>query len=283
MKILKDIPTIIAIVLFVSSSMQGQVVIGTNTAAPNDNTIDDGAIFQVRSENQGLMIPNVSLNSRADLVTITATEVEGLMIYNTALGGTGIDRVSPGYYYFDEGENKWVRIFAEGYTRYFEQTTGLRAANQSTIYTIPNLDQDIVAPYTGTYQIYVLGHYSSTAALNMSSDAVGYASYMLEVDNIKVRESFLTSSTKNTGGQFQALSQQCTIIYNVDLIEGNTYNFRVRAREWAQHNMDIAGLDGIISGNFGFFGFDSQPYAGNTSRVPNAIKANMTITLLEQF
>ena len=216
---------LLIIALMASVTTQAQVVIGED---PDGNTtIDDGAIFQLKSDDKGLMIPNVSLQSRNDNTTITSL-VEGVWVYNTSNLGTGVNRVSPGFYFWDG--SRWEKMFNEGFTTQFEQTETVRAANTTTTYTIPGLDQNFVAPYTGDYEIHVTGYIAAANYANTSREATVLGSYMLEIDNIKVAESTVTSNTKRapTNG-FQALGRQTTIVHLVNLIEGNTYNFKVRA------------------------------------------------------
>ncbi|SDE80137.1 hypothetical protein SAMN05421855_102819 [Ulvibacter litoralis] len=257
-----------------------QVVIG-------DTTIDNGAIFQLKSDNKGLLIPNVALTSRYDVTTISSSLVEGLWVYNTASAGSGLNRVSPGFYFWDS--SKWVRIYNDGYTVQFEQTSTVRSANTTTTYTIPGLDQSIVAPYTGTYEIHVTGYIAAPDRSNSSRESMVHGSYMLEIDNVKVGESNVTSNTKNaynTG--FQALGRQTTIVHYVDLTEGTTYNFKVRARLWQQENinpysLNVSSLCGGPSTGYAFWGICSGPYNGNDGLTENAQDAYLTITLLTQY
>ena len=202
--------------------------------------IDDGAIFQLESENKGLMIPNVALSSRNDIITVNPNRVEGMMVYNTTASGSGLTSVSPGFYYWDGSE--WRRLFNDGFTVQFMQNNFVKPVDTNLSYTFPGLDQTIVAPYTGTYQIYVIAHYAANNVSSSSYEAVGYAEVMLEIDNVKVASAFVTSSSKKTPNTFIALAQQTSIIYNVDLVEGQSYNFKVRGRQWYQRNMSTGAL-----------------------------------------
>lgn len=263
-----------------SIGVSSQVVVG-------DTTIDDGAIFQIKSDDKGLVIPNVALTSRNDITTIAPGLVEGLWVYNTATSGSGLDQVSPGFYFWDS--TKWVRIYNEGYTKQFEQTSTVRSANTSTIYTIPGLDQDVVAPYTGTYEIHVTGYIAAANFSNSSREGMVHGSYMLEIDNVKVGESTVTSNTKRApSSAFQALGRQTTIVYYADLIAGTTYNFKVRARLWQQVNvnsysLNVSSLCGGPSSGYSFWGICSGPYNGNDGLTDNAQDAYLTITLLRQY
>ena len=277
---------ILMIALTASISTSAQVVIGELPAG--DHTIDDGAIFQLKSDNQGLMIPKVLLQSRNDITTIPPALVEGLWIYNTSNLGSGLDKVSPGFYFWNG--TRWEKMFNEGFTVQYEQTETLRVANTTTTYTIPGLDQDFVAPYTGTYEIHVTGYIHAPNHLDPNFESTVHGSYMLEIDNTKVAESAVSSNTKRTPtNAFQALARQTTMVHLVNLTEGTTYNFKVRARLWDHENVDpnslnISGTCGGASSGYAFFGICSGPYNGNTSSLTdNAHDAYLTITLLQQL
>lgn len=262
-----------------SLTATSQVVIG-------DKSIDNGAIFQLKGTDKGLMLPNVALTSRNDVTTITPSLVEGLWVYNTANAGTGLDRVSPGFYFWDS--SKWVRIYNEGYTVQFEQTTTLRVPDVTTAYTIPGLDQNVVAPYTGTYEIHVTGYIAAPDRIITTIETMVHGSYMLEIDNVKVAESNVSSITKLTPSAFQALGKQTTMVYHVDLAAGTSYNFKVRGRLWQAENvnatsLNLSGTCGGAATGLAFFGVCSAPYNGNGGLTLNAQDAYLTITLLRQY
>jgi len=265
------------VLMFLSSVVASSQVVFGDTA-----TIDNGAIFQLRSSNKGLMLPKVALTDRNDATTIDPGNVEGLWVYNTANAGSGLDTVSPGFYFWDA--SKWVRIYNEGYTVQFEQTETQRSFDNSTIYTLPGLDQDVVAPYTGTYEIHVSGYIACPSALNTSRDATVIGAYMLEIDNVKVAESMVSSNTKIVTSHFQALGRQTSMVYHVDLSAGQTYNFKVRTRQWMQENAQAGSLSVIYPGNYAFWGIESTLYNGNQiAAIDNAQDGYLTITLLRQF
>ncbi len=273
LKIIKKYMFLLMILFAVDAS--AQVVIG-------GTTIDDGAIFQMKSSNKGLMIPKVSLTARTDVTTIDPGNVEGLWVYNVANSGSGLDRVAPGFYFWDA--SKWVRIYNEGFTVQFEQTETQRSADNTTIYTLPGLDQDVVAPYTGTYEIHVTGYIACPSADDTSRDGTVVGAYMLEIDNVKVAESMVSSNTKIVTSHFQALGRQTTFVYHVDLSAGQSYNFKVRTRQWMHENAKLGSLSGIYPGNYAFWGISSTPYNGNNiPAIDNAQDAYLTITLLRQF
>ena len=87
------------IILFLCVKITAQV--GINTTSP-----DQSSILDISSTNKGLLIPRINLISASDITTIINPRTS-LLIYNTATT-TGIDNVSPGFYYWDS--TKWVSL-----------------------------------------------------------------------------------------------------------------------------------------------------------------------------
>lgn len=270
--------------LLVSMSVPAQVAIGEDSSG--SLAIDDGVILQLNSDDKGLMIPNVALSSRTDVATITSP-VEGLWVYNTATSGTGLDSVSPGFYFWNGAV--WEKIFSDGFTAQYEQTETLRVPNTDT-YTIPGLDQEFLAPYTGVYEFHVTGYIAAANHDDTSQEATVHGSYILEIDGVEVAESTVSSNTKITppSSAFQALGRQTTMVHLVTLNEGSSYNIRVRARLWDHQNVDpnslnITSFCGGAATGYAFFGICSGPYNGNDGLTDNAQDAYLTITLLQQL
>ena len=88
--------------LFFSMEMFAQTGIGTTTP-------DASAKLEVNSTNKGFLPPRIALTAlnSASPVTSPAT---GLLIFNTASAGTNPNQVTPGYYYWDGVNSKWVRL-----------------------------------------------------------------------------------------------------------------------------------------------------------------------------
>ncbi len=83
--------------LLVGTTAYSQVGIGTLT--PNKSSQLD-----VVSTNKGILIPRVALENSVDATTITAGNVNSLLVFNT---NTKND-ITPGYYYWFD--NKWMRV-----------------------------------------------------------------------------------------------------------------------------------------------------------------------------
>ena len=88
--------------LFFSMEIFAQTGIGTTTP-------DASAKLEVNSTNKGFLPPRIALTAlnSASPVTSPAT---GLLIFNTASAGTNPNQVTPGYYYWDGVNSKWVRL-----------------------------------------------------------------------------------------------------------------------------------------------------------------------------
>ena len=88
--------------LLVSSGLYAQTGIGTTT--PNAS-----AKLEIASTDKGFLPPRIALTAlnSASPVTSPAT---GLLIFNTASAGTNPNQVTPGYYYWDGVNSKWVRL-----------------------------------------------------------------------------------------------------------------------------------------------------------------------------
>ena len=69
------------------------------------------AKLEVKSSTQGFLPPRVALQGTDDAALGTpriASPATGLLVFNTASAGTGINAVTPGFYYYDG--SKWQRI-----------------------------------------------------------------------------------------------------------------------------------------------------------------------------
>ncbi len=91
---------LILILLTTGEFLFAQVGIGTDLPNPSSQ-------LEIKSSNRGVLIPQIALSSKIDQNTITAGNLESLLIYNTSTNAT----LTPGYYYWFE--NKWHRILTD--------------------------------------------------------------------------------------------------------------------------------------------------------------------------
>jgi hypothetical protein len=95
---------IIALLLLIHLSLTAQVAINTASASPHVS-----AMLDVTSNNRGLLIPRIALTSASNAAPVT-TPATGLLIYNTATAGAGVNAVTPGFYYW--GGSAWIKLLA---------------------------------------------------------------------------------------------------------------------------------------------------------------------------
>ncbi|UUV22337.1 hypothetical protein [Paenimyroides aestuarii] len=69
--------------------------VGIGTSEPASSTM-----LEIKSSDKGVLIPRVSLTETDSFSGVTGTEIESLLVYNTANSGTGSTAVSPGFYYW---------------------------------------------------------------------------------------------------------------------------------------------------------------------------------------
>jgi hypothetical protein len=93
---------LLVVMLLSCSILNAQTGIGTTTP-------DASAKLDVSSSNKGFLPPRIALtaSNSASPVTSPAT---GLLIFNTATAGSIPNQVTPGYYYWDGVNAKWVRL-----------------------------------------------------------------------------------------------------------------------------------------------------------------------------
>ncbi|KFF03719.1 collagen-like domain-containing protein [Flavobacterium hydatis] len=85
--------------LFVLGSYSAYSQVGIGTLTPSASSQ-----LEISASDRGILIPRVALTSSADTTTITNTNVESLLVFNTET----VSDIKPGYYYWYDG--KWNRI-----------------------------------------------------------------------------------------------------------------------------------------------------------------------------
>lgn len=283
MKTIKHIYISLAITLVFGCIQNSIAQVGVNTGA----SIADGAAFEIRSTDKGILIPRIALTGSNDNTTITPAPTTGLFIYNTTKAGSGSTMVEPGFYYWDGSE--WRRLFNEGYSLQYNQTAEVAGTKNpcncySTNYVdITGLDSgNLTLPFSGTYQIFLKAYMTAGANAMTNSDGAAQGSISLWMDTnnsgtfTKISEQYVTSSSKRiNGSNYNHLGQAATIVYNIDLDANNTYTFKVRGREWYQASNNNSNTTAS------WFGKDTSGYVG-ANGVNDAQYGSMTITLVNQ-
>ena len=92
----------VLLLLILSFNLNAQVGVGTRNP-------DASAMFQVESNDKGVLIPKVALTSASDIATVTSP-ANGLLIFNTTSSSN--DSLSPGFYFYNGSE--WKRLLNSG-------------------------------------------------------------------------------------------------------------------------------------------------------------------------
>jgi hypothetical protein len=83
----------------------GRVGIGTPSPVAS-------AQLDVTSTNKGAIFPRLALTGATDAATVPGV-VDGILVYNTAIAGTGQNAITPGYYYWYNG--RWNKLQTSAY------------------------------------------------------------------------------------------------------------------------------------------------------------------------
>ena len=256
---------------------KAQVAIGTTQ-------LNAGAIFQVESDDKGVLIPRITLTSNTDTTTIQ-NPAEGLTVYNTSTVNSQSNSVTPGLYYWNGIQ--WSRVLSRGFSRQFLQTDQ-NLVNTLADIPINGLNQNIEVPFSGIYRVIVTSHFGVATVANTAAadDNVAIASMRIEVDNEVIGEKLIPTYSKfvddiATGGtgsiNFFALSRQVVITKDIELLAGQTYNFNVIGRLWDWTNVAPA------IGAFGYFGLNTTLYSRNPNLTDDASRTELTINLVRQY
>ena len=247
--------------LLVFYSAKSQVGIGTLTPS--------GAL-DVTSTNNGLLIPRVALTSlNVVLPVITATASE--LIYNTATAGTGINVVTPGYYYLNTLANGWVRITAESDSSAWK-TLGNAGTNVATNFIGTTDAQDLVVKTNNIEAIRItsardVGIGTSTPASKFAVlPAAGYLS--------------TTIGSMGFGPPFTGLSVQGTnSIGNYSLL-GDGTNLYINRPSTGGMYFRINNTDQMLLNDIGRLGIGTTAPAARLSVVENN---NTTFAAIASF
>jgi len=126
------------------------------------STRDNSAVLDVRSANQGLMVPRVALTTGTASAAPVTSPAASLLIYNTATVGD----VTPGYYYWNVTE--WVRLVASNAT----PLTGTGATDKVAFWTsATDLGQNINFHWDNTNGRLGIGNAAPTQPLHVTGNA----------------------------------------------------------------------------------------------------------------
>lgn len=253
-KTLQFIVTTVIALSFTNTFAQN---VGINSTGATPNT---SAMLDVSATNKGVLIPNVSLTSLTDAVTIT-TPANSLVVYNTNTALTG----GAGYYY-NSGSSAapvWVNmltsasLLGQSTTDYY--STGSLTVGVSTAFAvIPGCTATITVP--ANTSILVTG----TVGIQTTSTATGGFS---SVDVVIALDGSLLAN----GGY-----ERITAANNTGLISQMRYgSFDVSFPSLSAGTHTIA----FYAGGAGATGSANATVAGNSSSV---LQSTLTVTMIKK-
>lgn len=202
----------------------GQV--GINTTTPE-------GILDVSSNTHGIVLPRVALtatNVAAPVVNPQGGALAvGTVVYNTNETSTGSNDVYKGIYVWNGSE--WYNKFAKKHIYMVTQTSMMRPVSSNGYVNVPGLSsQNFTAKYTGTYKIDISMNYGG----GYVSDNGPTIDILTQDGNFRFTfdgTNYITPvSTYCTilGTRFYAIWEQFSRTIYIDLVAGQTYNFRLQ-------------------------------------------------------
>jgi hypothetical protein len=219
-----------------------QVGIGTDLPNPSSQ-------LDIESQDRGLLIPRVQLQSIVDANTISAGNVESLMVFNTSQGND----VTPGYYYWYKGQ--WRRFLVEG--EYSAQTITYLADNQDGTFTYTN-ENNIKFTFDANTTTYVNNNDGTYTFTNANG-----ATMTIDVINDVV------TNIQNQGDVYTEI---------INLLQNNT--------DTLQDNGDGTFTHTAVDGTQLIFDANTTTYVNNndgTYTFTNANGATMTIDVINDI
>lgn len=154
--------------------------VGIGTTNPDGNALLD---IDASTTKGGLLLPRMALIATNDFAPLTA-HVAGMTVYNTATT-TGVNRVTPGYYYNDGGQ--WVRIAAASVPSsdwtVFGNTGTVPGTSSGQNYLGTTDNQNLIVATNGSERLRVLAN--GQVVVNNTAPFAGssFSSFSLETNH----------------------------------------------------------------------------------------------------
>ena len=213
------------LILLLSQYAFTQVGIGTSTPSSN-------AVLDVFSSNSGVLISRIPLQSTTAFSPLSC-HVAGMMVYNTAVSGSGDTSVSPGFYYNDGSQ--WIRLEP--------LTTAIGDIKQSI------LTED----HNGWYLMD--GRSIATLPANASANALltGFAVNLPNASDKFLKgksgvEAMAASGGSNTRNLTQANLPNVTFTGTANTAGSHTHDYEDKYHGVTENLNLVTGLLGILSG-----------------------------------
>lgn len=261
----------------------------TTHAQVGINTTEPDAILDVEATDSGILIPRVALtatNVAAPITTPTTSE----LIYNTASAGTGVNAVTPGYYYWNG--TVWVRLNAGTDATTAWSLTGNAGTNPANNF-IGTTDNTALRFRTNNFERFTItsgtnqangGRLLAHASGNTSSPVYSWSGdsdmgmYRIGADDL----GFVTNgllrmrvyNNGNVGVNGLSTSVQLRIINN-DLI--NNYGIFATGGNISIVGQNTNGGDGILGEATGALGYGVYGFSNNATGV-GMVAGNSDVT-----
>lgn len=287
-------------ILFLLISVSNFSQVGIGTTIP-------GAALDIVSNNQGLLIPRVSLtatNVSAPVINPSVGVIESsTLVYNTATSGVFPNNVIPGFYYWDG--IKWVRLNTEnswltnGNSNINPATNFLGTLdNNDLVFKRNNIVSGKLTVSNTSYGVDALSNSSLTSQRTVSigaralknlttgndNVAVGYMALEANttgLQNVAIGSSSLSLNTNgsyNTGVGYNTLSRNTSGIMNTAIGNGSLFNNLIGnsnvgvGKSALERNFSGSSNTGI--GNFSLY--NNQSGSDNIGVGESALERNIT-------
>lgn len=205
----KEIKKIIAILLLgLGTTYMAKAQIVAQKIGKNSTMKAPSAVLEIEHTSKGVLFPRVALSSLEDNITVP-NPVHALTVFNTTTAGMAPNEVMPGYYFWNETTQKWMKLLNQGDASSGspwnkQETTSTAISNTENIYQMGSVAIGTVRALPiviGSTRIqpklYIQGDVSTTGKYYTTNSM--YADYVFE-------KYFKGSSTINDAYEFKSLA-----------------------------------------------------------------------------
>ncbi|GEM_PF-1110412 len=144
----------------------------------NTNTVQNGVMLEVNSNQKGVLLPRVALQSRTSTSPLGASIPTGTVVFNTATTGTFPNTITPGLHWWSAEDQQWTNFSTDSNNllmKYTNSESGTSTTNYNTtnlvnvklfgnriinessaVYSVNTTDQSVTINNYGLYSISTL-------------------------------------------------------------------------------------------------------------------------------